>query len=72
MAAADAPDTPVLLRTDRAPERREPVHRVVRRRPLGFELGDDLQPLEAKALTDRYLDPEAAAAAAAAVAKQAG
>ena len=40
--------------------------------PLVFELGDDLQPLEAKPLTDRYLDPEAAAAAAEAVAKQAG
>jgi 2,3-bisphosphoglycerate-dependent phosphoglycerate mutase len=40
--------------------------------PLVFELGDDLRPLEAKPLTDRYLDPEAAAAAAEAVAKQAG
>jgi len=40
--------------------------------PLVFELGNDLRPLEAKPLTDRYLDPEAAAEAAAAVAAQAG
>ncbi len=39
--------------------------------PRVFELGADLRPLETKPLTERYLDPEAAAAAAAA-AKQAG
>ena len=40
--------------------------------PLVFELGADLQPLEATPLPDRYLHPAAAAAAAAAVAKHAG
>ncbi len=41
--------------------------------PLVYELGDDLRPAERIAVTERYLgDPEAAAAAADAVARQAG
>ena len=40
--------------------------------PLVFELDDQLRPAEEKVITDRYLDPDAAAAAAEAVAKQAG
>ena len=41
--------------------------------PLLYELGDDLRPREAMPVEDRYLgDVEAAKAAAAAVARQAG
>ncbi len=41
--------------------------------PMLYELGDDFQPVEDKPLGDRYLgDPEAAKAAAEAVARQAG
>jgi 2,3-bisphosphoglycerate-dependent phosphoglycerate mutase len=41
--------------------------------PIRFELGDDMRPAAAMALTDRYLgDVEAAKAAAEAVARQAG
>ena len=40
--------------------------------PLVFELDDELRPVDEKVITDRYLDPEAAAEAAAAVAAQAG
>jgi 2,3-bisphosphoglycerate-dependent phosphoglycerate mutase len=40
--------------------------------PLVFELDEALRPAEQKVITDRYLDPEAAAAAAEAVARQAG
>jgi 2,3-bisphosphoglycerate-dependent phosphoglycerate mutase len=41
--------------------------------PIHYELGDDLRPVEAKAVDERYLgDVEAARAAAEAVARQAG
>ncbi len=41
--------------------------------PMLYELGDDFRPVEDKPLGDRYLgDPEAAKAAAEAVARQAG
>jgi hypothetical protein len=40
--------------------------------PLVFELDEALRPAEQKVITDRYLDPEVAAAAAEAVARQAG
>ena len=40
--------------------------------PLVYELGDDLHPVEAKPVLERSLDPEAARAAAEAVARQAG
>jgi 2,3-bisphosphoglycerate-dependent phosphoglycerate mutase len=41
--------------------------------PMLFELGDDMRPAETKAIKDRYLgDADAAAAAAEAVARQAG
>jgi hypothetical protein len=41
--------------------------------PMLYELGDDMRPVEAKPLVERYLgDAEAAKAAAEAVAKQAG
>ena len=40
--------------------------------PLRYDLDDDLRPLETKAVLERSLDPEAARAAAEAVARQAG
>ncbi|MEC9000112.1 MAG: phosphoglyceromutase [Actinomycetota bacterium] len=40
--------------------------------PLHYELGDDLRPVEARPVLERSLDPEAARAAAEAVARQAG
>ncbi|MBT6371653.1 MAG: phosphoglyceromutase, partial [Acidimicrobiaceae bacterium] len=40
--------------------------------PLRYDLDDDLRPLEAKAVLERSLDPEAARAAAETVARQAG
>lgn len=40
--------------------------------PLRYDLDDDLRPLEAKAVLERSLDPEAARATAEAVARQAG
>ncbi len=40
--------------------------------PIVYELDDDLRPVEAKPVLERSLDPEAARAAAEAVARQAG
>ena len=40
--------------------------------PLRYELDDDLKPVQAKAVLERSLDPEAAQDAAEAVAHQAG
>ncbi len=40
--------------------------------PLVYDLGDDFSPLESKGVLERSLDPEAARAAADAVARQAG
>ena len=40
--------------------------------PIVYELGDDLRPVETKPVLERSLDPEAARAAAEAVARQAG